>query len=144
MLGVWVGVEGGIDICLDMVHLPPTDNVESREAVFARAREEFTRMCESLSIENGGELFDQARASPSGSAVRVVSWRKALLVVSALSLPLVLFEVLRQAAAGWRQWRRWRIEQRERRRALCTNCAYDLSGLPPGRCPECGAATSSA
>ena len=53
-------------------------------------------------------------------------------------LPLWIPLVILTAPAAWRCYRRatcpaW----------ACQRCRYDLRGLPPGQCPECGASPSN-
>jgi hypothetical protein len=36
----------------------------------------------------------------------------------------------------------WRLDRRPRP-GLCPRCRYDLSGSPPGPCPECGHASDA-
>ena len=39
--------------------------------------------------------------------------------------------MLRRVVLGWRRWRR-------KKKGLCWNCGYDLTGNVSGVCPECG------
>lgn len=50
--------------------------------------------------------------------------------VAATTLPPLLW----LGAAARRTW----VGRRRRRLGLCRRCAYDLRGIPPGVCPECG------
>ena len=48
--------------------------------------------------------------------------------------------------AGMLAWRRLAarepLRKRRRRRGLCTECGYDLTGNASGKCPECGVPVS--
>lgn len=52
-------------------------------------------------------------------------------------LPLAILAAYPTYAIVRDQWHRRRLAGR-RRRGLCVNCGYDLTGLTKPRCPECG------
>jgi hypothetical protein len=58
---------------------------------------------------------------------------------------LVIAAGLIYSLTGWPAWfaaRPWSRSARRRSRGLCPSCAYELSGIESGVCPECGASVT--
>jgi hypothetical protein len=108
----------------------PDDSAVVREALVECFRADGSEDLTALAIELRAGDFTRTRVLWSGYAINAIS----LLLAGAC---------LRSGGASARRACSFMLGRSPARRARlgqCVRCGYDLAGLPPGRCPECGSA----